>query len=221
MIFTTWNVNNGQVPDRLDELQREIPSDVVALQETAQPPVDSPSLWNGDMEHKGLSLSSRFPMKHESITCDTSPCIAATIEDSPLGPFNVLAIWAKPTPTYYEDINRTINNHAILIFDRPTVIMGDFNLCGSMASGKLQLEYLDIRFTTEFDLHSAYHSLKRVDFGAESDATLYWRWQRESRFHCDFIFIPGNWLPRLRSVTVPPFDQFNTSDHRPVSCEIV
>ncbi len=172
------------------------------------------------MKHKGQSLSSRFPMKQESIACDSFPVL---LPPSKTRPWTIQCVGdlGEANSDYYEDINRIINNHAILIFDRPTVIMGDFNLCGSMASGKLQLEYLDIRFTTEFDLHSAYHSLKCVDFGAESDATLYWRWQRESRFHCDFLFIPGTWLPRLRSVTVPPFDHFNTSDHRPVSCEVV
>ncbi len=221
MILTTWNVNNGSISDRLDELQAEIPSDIVALQETVQPAENSLSLWNGDMKEKGLSLSSRFPLKKVLVPGNTSPSIAATIEDSPLGSFNVLAIWAKPTPTYHEDVDRTVKCHASFILDRPTVILGDFNLCGSMDTARVQLEKMKIKFANEFDLYSAYHTLRQVNFGSELDATLYWRWQQASPFHCDFIFLPGIWLPRLRSVTVPSFGRFASSDHRPVSCEVI
>lgn len=221
MIFATWNVNSGKISKRLSELRETYPSDVVALQETAEPSGSTDCAWAGGMKHKGLSLSSDLPFEQVFIEGETSPCIAARILESQLGPFNVLAVWAKPTPTYFADLSRTFDLYASFIKERPTVILGDFNMSVRIHSKGKQFYLLNARLNHDFDSHSAYHEFSGERFGMETMTTLYWQWGASGCFHSDFIYVPGMWIRRLKSVTIPGYTKFATSDHRPVVCEII
>lgn len=221
MIFATWNVNSGSISSRLSELRETYPSDVVALQETAEPIGDTTCSWAGGRKHKGLSLSTDLPYERVRYEGETSPCIAARIAASEIGPFNVLAVWAQRKPTYFADLSRCLDLYAPFIQEAPTVILGDFNMSVRVHSKGRQFYLLNARLNHDFDLHSAYHEYSGERFGMETMTTLYWRWGAAGCFHCDFIYIPGVWMPRLKSVAIPGYTKFTTSDHRPVMCEIV
>jgi endonuclease/exonuclease/phosphatase family metal-dependent hydrolase len=220
MIIATWNVNSGKIADRLTELRTVYHADVVAMQETAEPPVDSACSWSGDLKHKGVSLSTVLPYKRADIPGESSPCIAATVTDETIGEFNVLAVWAKPTPTYFADLSRTFDLYSQFIRERPTVILGDFNMSVRVHSKGKQFYLLNARLNHDFDIHSVYHENTGERFGMETMTTLYWQWGASGCFHCDFIYIPGSWIRRLKSVTIPGYSKFTSSDHRPVLCEI-
>jgi len=221
MIFATWNVNSGRIANRLAELRDSFPSDVVALQETAEPDGQTSCAWEGDRKRKGLSLSLDLPYERVRIPGESSPCIAARIHDSQIGPFNVLAVWAKPTPTYFADLSRTFDLYSPFICERATVVLGDFNMSVRVQSKGKQFYLLNARLNHDFDLHSAYHEFTGERFGMETMTTLYWQWGASGCFHCDFVYIPGMRVPRLKNVTIPGYLKCDTSDHRPVICEIM
>ena len=222
MILATWNVNNGSVDDRNAILRDKFAADIIALQECTKPANESPSTtWHGDLESKGLSVSygNRFRMVPHSNK--TSPSIATTIEESPLGEFNVLAIWAKPTPTYFDDVMATLDVHRTFIAERPTVIMGDFNLDVRIRDKGRQFYTVNVKLNHEFNLFSAYHEFTDERFGMETMPTLYFNWGYKGCFHCDFIYVPAPWLSRIANASVAPYRDWESSDHRPVICEIV
>jgi endonuclease/exonuclease/phosphatase family metal-dependent hydrolase len=225
MKIATWNVNSGAIADRLSELRTHYDADIVAMQETAEPTSSSEPLeqcfWAGDLKRKGLSVSSDLACIRTDRIGDSSPAIALQFTDSPLGPFNLLALWAKPTPSYFADLSRTLDQYATFIRAQPTVILGDFNMSVRIQQKGRQFYLLNARLNHDFDAHSAYHEFNNERFGMESMTTLYHQWGTAGCFHCDFVYVPACWLSRLNGVTIPGYNKFSTSDHRPVVCEFI
>lgn len=170
---------------------------------------------------KGLSISYGGRMREMPLTNNPSPSITAIIEGSPLGDFNVLVIWAKPTPSYFDDVMATLDAHRTFIAERPTVIMGDFNLDVRIRDKGRQFYLVNAKLNNDFDLFSAYHEFTDERFGMEIMPTLYFNWAYKGCFHCDFIYVPASWIPRIASVSVAPYRDWESSDHRPVICKIV
>jgi endonuclease/exonuclease/phosphatase family metal-dependent hydrolase len=222
MIIATWNANNGRHVDRLAQIRGDFQPDLVALQETVAPPGGTEGEWAGDRATKGLSLESRFPHERVVLPGETSPCIAARLAGSPLGPFNVLAVWAKPRPDYFADLIRTLDFYQDFLAERDAVVLGDFNMSVRVQGKASQFHELDARLREQFRMRSAYHAFTGEPFGQEVSPTLYWQFRPNQPFHCDFVYIPETWVSRLRSVVVPGHSDYDaTSDHRPVVCEIV
>lgn len=221
MKIATWNVSSGPIADRLIELRSEYEAEIVAMQESAKP-IDGATTchWAGDLKNKGVSVSSSIPTELVRLDGDSSPSVACRIAESELGAFNILALWAKPTPSYYDDLLRSIELHRSFIRERPTVLMGDFNMSVRVHEKGKQFYLLNGVLNHDFDLHSAYHEYTNERFGMETMTTLYYKWGNAGCYHCDFVYIPSCWIPRLRSVTIPGYLKFKTSDHRPVVCEI-
>ncbi len=218
MILATWNVNNGQHADRLAQVQGDFQADLIVLQETAAPPAGAIGEWVGDRPSKGVSFDSCFPYERVGLSGDTSPCIAARITDSPLGAFNVLAVWAKPlNDSYYADLTRTFDLYSDFIRERPTVVLGDFNMMVQIAGkGRREFDAMSRRLSEEFGVVSAYHAHTGEPFGEEVSPTHFHQWRADRPFHCDFIYLPTAWTPRVKAITVPGFGQYGDSDHRPV-----
>lgn len=220
MKIATWNVNSGEIAARLNDLRTHGDADIIAMQETAEPaPGPTTCLWAGDLKHKGVSLSAHMPFERAQFIGESSPSIAARFNTSDLGPFNVLAVWAKPTPSYYSDLSRTFDLHASFIRERPTVILGDFNMSVRVHEKGRQFYQLNARLNHDFDVHSAYHEFTNERFGMETMTTLYYQWGNSGCFHCDYVYIPSQWIHKLRSVKIPGYNTFTTSDHRPVVCD--
>lgn len=100
-----------------------------------------------------------------------------------------------------------------------TIILGDFNISPRIKGKAVQFKQLNAHLEMEYGLTSAYHKWSKKTFGEEPNAILYFRWQESSVFHCDFIYVPNALSKFIKSVIVPSFDSFGTSDHRPVICE--
>lgn len=138
-----------------------------------------------------------------------------------MGPFNLLSVWAKPTPSYFADLSRTLDLYASFIRERPTVILGDFNMSDRLLQAGRKFCLLNARLNHDFNVHSAYHEFTKERFGMETMTTLYHQWDTAGCFHIDFVYVPSLWLPKLTAVNVPGYSKFTTSDHRPVVCEFV
>ncbi len=222
MKIATWNVNSGAISDRLTELRTEHDADIVAMQETAAPATDSPfCFWSGGLQHKGVAVSSKIPCTLAKVAGETSPAVGVRFADSDLGPFNLLCVWAKPAPSYFADLSRTFDLYASFVRERPTVILGDFNMSARLLHKGRQFYLLNARLNHDFDVHSAYHDFTHERFGMEAMTTLYHQWGAAGCFHIDFVYVPARWLPKLTAVTVPGYSKFTTSDHRPVVCDFV
>ena len=220
MIIATWNVFNGTTEARVSELKTTCDADIMTFQETRFS--EGPNtVWRGDpgKTNKGVSVWCQYDFQTVQPNAPVSPSIAIRIENSPLGKLNILNLWAKPNPDYYSDLMNSLKAYDDFIKSDPTIIMGDFNISPRIKRKVTQFKTLNKHLETEYGLTSAYHNWHDLAFGDEPDATLYFRWKETSVFHCDFIYVPKGLAKDLKSVSVPGFEHFSTSDHRPVICE--
>jgi endonuclease/exonuclease/phosphatase family metal-dependent hydrolase len=224
MRLVTWNVQHGQdMAARLASLRARFSPDVLAMQEPPAAALGATLAWEGGKpEGKGVAFDSLLPCQRVLVPGPSSPAIAARITASPLGPFNALAVWAQKTDGGYRgDVLRTLDQYDAFLREQPAVILGDFNLDARIKGrGREDFEAVRRRLEDGLGCCSAYHALTGEAFGQEQAATLYFRRAADAPFHCDFIWIPSAWRPRLQSVQVPGFADDLGSDHRPVVCEM-
>ena len=126
-------------------------------------------------------------------------------------PFSLIAVWAmnhrasniKAFPQSNPQPAAALNTYWTES-SGPTILAGDFNHNVSWDAGmpyaKQHARTLDA--AKRAGLVSAYHHHFREAQGAESTPTLYWRGAGQKTFHIDYAFIPDEWLPRLRDVSV-------------------
>ena len=221
MIIATWNVFSGLTEERTGQLNSAFNADIIAFQETDSSEPNENSAWVGDAgkTRKGVSVWSKHPFNICTPNKKTSPSLGIAIDDSPLGDINILNLWGKPTPTYYEDLMRSLTAYDEFIKSRPTIILGDFNISPRLKGKQAQFNKLNSYFESELDMRSAYHHFKRETFGMETRTTLYFKWGHDGCYYCDYIYVPRSLCSRIKSVSVPGFKAFESSDHRPVICE--
>jgi endonuclease/exonuclease/phosphatase family metal-dependent hydrolase len=66
-----------------------------------------------------------------------------------------------------------------------------------------------------------YHASKKVKFGTERDPTLYFRNNRKTPYHTDYIFAPADFVDSRKSFSVGKYeDWISLSDHMPLIAEI-
>jgi endonuclease/exonuclease/phosphatase family metal-dependent hydrolase len=135
--------------------------------------------------------------------------------------FQVVGVWTWATKfreTSYMQAIDGVREHKNWIEQMPTVVMGDFNDNGSYKSGHWQ-QLLDL--LQPLGLVSAYHEYFREPFGAESRPTHFFTGKQTSPFHLDYCFVPKDWAPRIRAVTVGTYDDWRSvSDHVPLVVDL-
>lgn len=220
MKIATWNVLKGKTQDRAVELRKVYDADIIAFQETSSS-VEVDSAWCGDngKTKKGVSIWSHYTFETVKPDVMCSPSLAISLEKTPLGKINILNLWAKKEPDYYEDMMTSLAAYDDFIKSAPTIILGDFNISPKVKGKAAKFENLNAHLQTEYGLTSAYHVWTKEIFGEENHPTLYFQWQEKTTFHCDFIYVPIALSKLIKSVSIPDYNSFNTSDHRPVICE--
>ena len=103
------------------------------------------------------------------------------------------------------------------------VLGGDFNIAVGYRQPEEQIRILrgecDIldRLTKEFDLVSCWQA---ANPGRPLAQTLRWMGNPTAPYHCDGIFVPRSWLPRLTSCRIVRGSRWTQlSDHNPVIAE--
>lgn len=218
MKIATWNVLSGTSEERASEMSDV---DIIAFQETSQTKNNQNCVWRGDegSRTKGVSIwSPQFEFSIMAPNASCSPGLAVCFKQTPLGDIQILNLWAKPGPDYYDDLMNSLSAYEQFIERGPTIILGDFNISPRLSGKKQKFERLMWTLEEKFGLSSAYHKYFNEDFGCETRPTLYHLKKEDRPFHIDFVFLPRALLPRLKSVTVPNFKAFSASDHRPVIC---
>jgi len=198
----------------------------VAIQECARP-IDlrrDTERWYGDNLYQGLLVRVYKdiylkPVRRKSITAKfflPSQVTGAV-------PFNLLAIWAKPSkqrPIYVNTLFRGIEAYRNFIKAAPTVVLGDLNTARYLSANDSHMRFVRL-LHDEFGLVSAYHHYYNVAHGHEVHNTYFDRTKKSKPFHIDYCFIPESWLPSLKSVTVAKYREWtDLSDHVPLIVEI-
>jgi exodeoxyribonuclease III len=100
----------------------------------------------------------------------------------------------------------------------PVVVAGDFN-SNKIWDAKREVGNHSsvVKFLDERGLVSAYHERFNESQGTETCPTFCLHRHEYRRYHIDFIFIPREWIFRLRTVDVGKYEQWSKqSDHCPV-----
>jgi exodeoxyribonuclease-3 len=152
--------------------------------------------------------------------------VRLTPSDLGLPSFVLLAFWAlgsvhERLPSYASQFTEVLETWSDVIAKEPTVIAGDFN---ASAKSRSPAHLRNVATAERLGLASAYHAFHRLEHGNERDMTLRWigRGKVESRYHCDFVFVPAGWLDAVRGVTVGEWAEWidsGRSDHAPVMVE--
>jgi endonuclease/exonuclease/phosphatase family metal-dependent hydrolase len=141
--------------------------------------------------------------------------------DGPIS-FFALGIWAQ-APNYSSDVIETLKVHDRVLSWESTIVVGDFNSGPRLTKPKVTTRHR--RLLDAFHargLTSAYHEFHRIDHGEEDDPTYFHLGKRSSPWHIDFCFIPRDWTPRIRNVTILGSASWRpSSDHRALLVDLV
>jgi endonuclease/exonuclease/phosphatase family metal-dependent hydrolase len=135
--------------------------------------------------------------------------------------FVLAAIWAQKH-TYVERLHDVLDAYAPLLRSHETVLAGDFN-----SNAVFDRKHGDKSHTRlverlrDFGLVSVYHSLRSEPHGAETENTYFHCRRIGQPYHLDYVFVPREWLPRIRSCSVGDAATWlEHSDHCPVVVDV-
>jgi endonuclease/exonuclease/phosphatase family metal-dependent hydrolase len=121
---------------------------------------------------------------------------------------------------YIHTMQRILDHVARLRGRADLVLAGDFNIAVGYREPHDRIRFLrgerDVldRLTGEFNLVSCWQAANPDRPLAQ---TLRWMGNPSTPYHCDGIFVPRSWLPRLQSCRVVRGSRWNQlSDHNPV-----
>ena len=226
MKIITWNCCGGfrGKSERIAKLK----PDIAAIQE-AEPIKDISSLsgkpatyWHRNTLRplrKSIGMVSYTSIKLAPI--DIMPGVRRYEAQQGSQVFHVLAVWTsvatRPRMDYHQ-LHDALStpDAAALIRQRPTVVLGDFNLDPSSKGWKALME-----LTESLKLVSAYHRFFKEDFGEETRHTHFHHGKEDNTFHIDYCFVPEEWTPRIDRVEVGSYaDWGRVSDHAPLIVDL-
>ncbi|HLH32295.1 MAG TPA: hypothetical protein VKY31_13910, partial [Terriglobia bacterium] len=121
---------------------------------------------------------------------------------------------------YIRTMHQILDRMAPLCSGADLVLGGDFNVAVGYRESTDQIRFLPAerelldRLTTEFGLMSSWQA---ANPGRRLAQTLRWMGNPSAPYHCDGIFVPRSWLPRLLSCRVVRGSRWTRlSDHNPV-----
>jgi hypothetical protein len=199
--------------------------DLVILQECGKPePEVGKSVWFGDNPTQGVGVVARGEWSVEAGPIDpvTIDSVYPVLVSGPT-PFNMLAVWAQPRPTYVRAVLDGVMRYRDFLRSTPSIVVGDFN-SHVRWDGKAKVNHttLATHLREVFGLVSAYHAAAARSDSTLEEATCYWQWKQTQPFHLDYCFIPADWVHRLGTVTIGGYEAWaDKSDHRPLMVEIL
>ncbi len=110
------------------------------------------------------------------------------------------------------------------MLESPTIIAGDFNwnvIWDKNPSFPLYGTLTDvINLLKQVGIQSVYHTSTNVKFGNEREPTLFFRKNRKTPYHIDYIFASSDLLDHRKQFSIGKYDDWITlSDHMPVMLE--
>lgn len=225
MRLVTWNCCRGTFEKKILHIQA-LGFDIAVVQECARPATDSSNvLWFGDNPRQGIAILAGAGFQIEMLpTSNALPRYVIPVQVK--GPVNflLLAVWTQPEPNYVEPVFRAAEAYKDEITSTPVVIMGDLNSnsCWDKKRKPARDHSAFVEFLLRLGLVSSYHHFFQEQHGAESNPTIYFRWQEGSPYHIDYCFIPNLWLKNIVNVNVGNYEEWKgLSDHRPLTVDLI
>lgn len=128
MRIVAWNCSRGPLAEKLSALESLSPN-IAVLSEAPPPPTESDQvLWfPSGVSSLGVQVRAHGQYRLERLPRAELPnCVNPVKVLGPL-PFNLLAVWTWPAPTYEKAFTNALNAYADMISSGPTVVAGDFN----------------------------------------------------------------------------------------------
>ncbi len=184
------------------------------------------TLWFGSNLHKGIGIICRKEWAIRALPQPEQKWIVPIAVDSPT-PFTLIAVWAcaagaSRKDRYIGQVYQALMAHPEWFDGSPIVVAGDFN-SNKIWDGKRKVGNHSsvVRFLEERGLVSAYHENSNELQGMESCPTLHMFRQKDRCYHIDYVFIPREWMVRLRTVKVGTYEQWSKlSDHCPIVVDL-
>lgn len=214
-----------------------IGADVLVVPECAASPALAGDLgvsfaWRGENRRKGLGVFGFGGWRVEPFAEERPlPWVlpVRVIDPGGVEAVILLAVWTvvrrlDGRPDYAGQVAAVIDDWAAALEEGRAAIAGDLNCSAQSPSGGRHLE--NVRRLERAGVRSAYHAFLGHEHGAEDAMTLRWvgPLRRVYEYHCDFLFLPGRMLERLRRVEVGSMADWiesGLSDHCPVVAELV
>ncbi len=188
-------------------------------------------LWIGNNRNKGLAVFSfnDFEIAIQESYCEDYKYVLPVMVTNNEA-MNLIAIWSQnnkedPRRRYIGEIWQSLNYYKDL-FKSTTVIAGDFNWNVIWDEEHLNYPLYGtlsdvINLLKQFEIFSMYHTFAKLKFGIEREPTLYFRKNRETPYHIDYIFAPIDFITRGKSFSVGKYeDWIPLSDHMPLIMEL-
>lgn len=230
MRIVTWNCQMGL--DKKLETLLSLNADIAVVPECSEKTAIAlrsrgfQTLWFGANRNKGLAVIARNEWPIHEIHPPEQQWIVSIAVDAPI-PFTLIAVWAcqvgtKKADNYIGQVYKAVISHPEWFMGRPIVIAGDLNSNKIWDAERRVGNHSEVvRILRGHGLVSSYHEHFKELHGEESQPTIH-LYRHEGRpFHIDYIFIPREWAPRLKSVVVGKYAQWSKlSDHLPVIVEL-
>jgi hypothetical protein len=217
MRITAWNCRRGPWAAKRSALAA-IDADIAVLSEAPRSSAaEKDVFWYGET-NLGVAIVARPPFRLRAMTRSAVPGVYPISVEGPVT-FTLLAVWTRG-PFYRAELMNGLLAYADV--PKPWVAAGDFN--GNVRFDRPKQK---LKWRHSFDrlsaagLVSAYHAFSGATPGEEPVATHYFLTRRDRPFHIDYCYIPEEWMVRVESVHISPFEEFaSLSDHRPVTVTI-
>jgi exodeoxyribonuclease-3 len=184
------------------------------------------SLWFGSNQLKGLGVFCRNGLSIRALPQPQQKWIVPIAVNAPI-PFILIAVWAcragiKKTDNYIGQVYQSLIGHPEWFDGTPVVLAGDLNSNKIWDHERLVGTHSEVvKILGEHGLVSGYHEFFEEAHGVESRPTIYFYRHAHRPFHIDYIFIPREWSPHLKTVDVGEYERWSKlSDHCPVTVEI-
>jgi exodeoxyribonuclease-3 len=230
MRIATWNCQMG-LDKKLDALLSLDP-DVAVVPECSEKSVIAfrqrglSTLWFGSNPHKGVGIICRQEWPIRALPQPEQKWIVPVEVDSPT-PFTLIAVWACAVGAsrenrYIGQVYQALMAHPEWFNGNPVVVAGDFNSNKIWdAKRKVGNHSGVVKFLDGRGLVSAYHENFNESQGTETCPTLHLFRHKDRPYHVDYVFIPREWIFRVRAVEVGEYEQWSKlSDHCPVVVDI-
>ena len=180
------------------------------------------TLWFGSNPLKGLGIFCQEGLSIRPLPQPKQKWIVPVKIDGP-NPFTLLAVWAcrigkKKIDNYIGQVYQALMSHPEWFDGTPVVLAGDLNSNKIWDAERLTGNHSDVvKMLSKHGLVSGYHEFFGEAQGAESRPSFHLYRHANRPFHIDYVFIPQEWKPYLKSVDVGVYDQWSKlSDHCPL-----
>jgi len=237
MKIVTFNLRTGGrrgTNNHWRKILKDLSPDLVLAQETYSPesyfqPEEfsrkaQSAIWTPISKWGSGVLSTRHHMTPIAVPEFEGWVTGARIVEFSLvgGPPTPLSVFSLHTPSpgpYPLRLDRILDRIGDLALDTDLLVGGDFNINTAVRHMSEDIRNYDDnlaiidRLRREFGLVNAWQA---VHPNTNLPQTLRWSGDQSKPYHCDGLFIPVAWLPRLKSCEVLAGDWKDMSDHNPI-----